>query len=77
MDAYYVIGSLLAVWALLVSGLGVMRKGFPGSRGGEIAVGAVTAVLMLATISAAVIGATTNQDEGDEPDHGSLPAQTA
>jgi F0F1-type ATP synthase membrane subunit c/vacuolar-type H+-ATPase subunit K len=77
VEAYYVIGSVLAVWALLVSGLGVMRKGFPGSRTGEIAVGAVTAALMLGTISAAVIGATANQDEGEDPDHGAVPTLNA
>ncbi|HEX2072117.1 MAG TPA: hypothetical protein VHF90_10775 [Thermoleophilaceae bacterium] len=77
MDVYYVIGSVLAACALLVSLLGVVRKDFPGSRSGEIAVGAIFLVLVLATISAAVVGALTNEEEGEEPDHGAVPTLTA
>jgi hypothetical protein len=66
MEAYYVIGGALAVCALLVSLLGVVRKDFPGSRNGEIAVGAIFAVLVLATISAAVVGALNEESEEHE-----------
>jgi hypothetical protein len=76
VDAYYVIGSVLAACALLVSLLGVVRKGFPESRGSEIAVGAVFAVLVLATVSAAVVGALENEEHDEEPDHGAVPALT-
>jgi len=61
-----VIGSATAICALLVSLLGVVRKDFPGSRNGEIAVGAVFATLVLATISAAVIGALNEESEEHE-----------
>ena len=60
------IGGATAVCALLVSLLGVVRKDFPGSRGGEIAVGVVFAVLVLSTVSAAVIGALNEEDEEPE-----------
>ena len=60
------IGSATAICALLVSLLGVVRKDFPGSRNGEIAVGAVFATLVLATISAAVIGALNEESEEHE-----------
>ena len=66
MDAYYVIGSATAVCALLVSLLGVVRQDFPGSRGGEIAVAVVFATLVLATVSAAVIGALNEESEEHE-----------
>ncbi|HYI80744.1 MAG TPA: hypothetical protein VEW67_07785 [Thermoleophilaceae bacterium] len=66
MEAYYVIGGATAACALLVSLLGVVRKDFPGSRGSEIAVGAVFAVLVLATISAAVVGALNEESEEHE-----------
>jgi len=69
VDAYYVIGSALAACALVVSLLGVVRKDFPGSRGGEIAVGAIFATLVLATISAAVIGALNEEHEEDQGGH--------
>lgn len=66
MEPYYVIGGATAVCALLVSLLGVVRPNFPGSRSGEIAVGAVFATLVLATISAAVIGAINEENEEHE-----------
>jgi len=66
MEAYYVLGGALAVCALLVSLLGVVRKDFPDSRGGEIAVGAIFATLVLATISAAVVGALNEESEEHE-----------
>jgi hypothetical protein len=66
VETYYVIGSVLAACALLVSLLGVVRKDFPGSRGGEIAIGAVFAALVLATISAAVVGALNEESEEHE-----------
>ena len=62
------IGSVLAAWAVLVSGLGVMRKGFPVSRAGEIAVGAITVSLVVCAIGAAVIGALS--EESEEPENG-------
>ncbi len=60
------IGSVLAAWAVLVSGLGVLRKGFPVSRGAEIAVGAITACLVAGAIGAAVIGALNEASEEHE-----------
>jgi hypothetical protein len=77
VDAYYVIGSVLAACALLVSLLGVVRKDFPASRNGEIAVAAIFAVLVLATVSAAVIGALENEEHDEAPDHGAAPTLTA
>ncbi|HEX2161436.1 MAG TPA: hypothetical protein VHF88_06410 [Thermoleophilaceae bacterium] len=77
MEVYYVIGSVLAACALLVSLLGVVRKDFPGSRGGEIAVGVIFLVLVLATVSAAVVGALTNEEEDEPQDHGAVPTLIA
>ncbi len=53
MGAFYIMGGLLAAWALLVSFLGVTRENFPGTRGGERAVVAISVVLTLAAIGAA------------------------
>jgi plastocyanin len=64
---FYIAGGLLVVWALTVSlGLGMRRPGFPGSLAGQRAVIAVTAVLVLAAVSSAVLTAGT-------PAKGSLP----
>ena len=55
---FYVAGGLLVVWALTVSlGLGLRRPDFPGSLSGQRAVMAITGVLVLATVSMAVLTA--------------------
>jgi uncharacterized cupredoxin-like copper-binding protein len=52
---YYIAGGLLVAWALFVSlGLGLRNPNFPGTLGGQRAVMAISAVLVLATVSMAV-----------------------
>ncbi|HLB20582.1 MAG TPA: plastocyanin/azurin family copper-binding protein [Solirubrobacteraceae bacterium] len=54
--AYYVAGGLLVAWALIVSVLfGLRKPDFPGSLGGQRIVMAISAVLVLAAASTAVI----------------------
>jgi uncharacterized cupredoxin-like copper-binding protein len=53
---YYIAGGLLVAWALLLSlGLGLRNPSFPGTVGGQRAVMAISAVLVLATVSMAVV----------------------
>jgi uncharacterized cupredoxin-like copper-binding protein len=53
---FFVAGGLLVAWALIVSaGLGLRRPDFPGGLGGQRAVMAITAVLVLGAVSTAVI----------------------
>jgi len=53
---FYIAGGALVVWALVVSlGLGLRRPDFPNSLTGQRAVIAITAVLVLATLSMAVV----------------------
>jgi hypothetical protein len=53
---YYIAGGLLVSWALFLSlGLGLRKPQFPGSASGQRAVIAITAVLVLATVSMAVV----------------------
>jgi plastocyanin len=53
---FYVAGGVLVVWALIVSlGLGLRRRDFPGTKAGERMVIAVTVVLVLVAVGAAVI----------------------
>jgi uncharacterized cupredoxin-like copper-binding protein len=52
---YYIAGGLLVGWALFVSlGLGLRNPSFPSTLGGQRAVMAISAVLVLATVSMAV-----------------------
>jgi plastocyanin len=53
---FYIAGGALVAWALIVSlGLGLRRPDFPGGTGGERIVIAITAVLVLAAASTAVL----------------------
>ena len=55
--AFYVVGGAFAVWALLVSALGITRPGFPGGPAGRAAVITLSVLLMAGAMSAAVITA--------------------
>lgn len=53
---FYIAGGVLVAWALIVSlGLGLRESGFPRSAAASRAVMAVTAVLVLAAVSMAVV----------------------
>jgi len=65
VEAFYVIGGTLAVWAVVVSFLGITRKDFPASAVAERAVAVVSLVLVLGAISAAIVGAL-NEEEHEE-----------
>jgi hypothetical protein len=53
---FYIAGGVLVAWALILSlGLGMRKPDFPGSLAGQRAVIAVTAVLVLAALSTAVL----------------------
>jgi hypothetical protein len=55
--AFYVVGGAFAVWALIVSALGITGTAFPGGRVGRNAVIALSFVLMVGAMSTAVITA--------------------
>jgi plastocyanin len=64
---FYIAGGVLVAWALLVSlGLGLRKPGFPGNLGGQRIVSAITAVLVLAALSTAVITAGGEAKAGGE-----------
>ena len=65
MNVYHVCGGLLALWAVLVSFLGITREDFPGSAGGMRIVGTISVVLALATVGSAIyVGATEDKESG-------------
>ena len=71
---FYIAGGLLVLWALTVSlGLGLRNPSFPGSLGGQRAVSAVTAVLVLAAVATAVITSGTPAASGES---GSLASES-
>jgi plastocyanin len=63
ITAFHVIGGILAVWAVVLAALGIMRKGFPSTGVAEKLVMAVTAILVIGTVSSAIA---TSGEEGPE-----------
>lgn len=74
MMAFYVAGGLLALWAVLVSFLGITREGFPASdRSGRLVMG-ISVLLTAAAILAGIVGgALHEEEEGHETEAAALP----
>jgi hypothetical protein len=65
VNVFHVFGAALAIWALIVSFLGVTREDFPGSPAAERLAGGISVALVLLAIGAAVyVGATKHGDSG-------------
>jgi hypothetical protein len=64
MNAFHVIGGVTAIWAVAVAVMGIRKEDFPG--GAEKIVGAISVLLVVSAISAAIL---TSEDEGGE-EHG-------
>jgi Mn2+/Fe2+ NRAMP family transporter len=61
MNAFHVIGGIAAIWAVLVAVVGIRKEDFPG--GLEKVVGAISVLIVIATISAALITSANEEDE--------------
>jgi hypothetical protein len=66
VNAFHLCGGILAVWAVVVSILGISRDGFPSSDGAARLVGAVSLILVVAAIGTAIYTAATEEHEGGE-----------
>ena len=53
--AFYLCGGLLAAWAVVLGVVGLRSPEFPGSERGERGVIAISAVLVVAAMAAAVL----------------------
>jgi uncharacterized cupredoxin-like copper-binding protein len=65
INAFHVIGSLFAAWALVVAILGITREGFPAG-GQATLVGAISVLLAVGAISSAIITSALEEEEGAE-----------
>jgi len=52
---FYIAGAVLVIFALAVSAVGIMRPGFPPSKGSRTGVSLVAIVLVAATLATAVL----------------------
>ena len=71
---FYIAGGVLVAWALILSlGLGLRRPAFPGNLVGERVVIAISVVLVLAAMSAAVVTASEPAKAGSQGASSSQP----
>ena len=70
VEGFYFAGGALAVWALVVSALGVMREDFPSTRGATRLVGAITIVLVISAVGSAIYLSATEEHEPKGGEHG-------
>ena len=66
MNAYHVFGLLFALWAVVVSFLGIKRENFPGSSGAARIVAVISLVLMLLTVGSAIYTGVTHEEDHPE-----------
>ena len=65
ITAFHVVGIILAIWALVVTALGVTREDFPGKGSGQTIVMAISGLLVAAAIGTA-IATSKNEPKGGE-----------
>lgn len=72
MEPFYFAGGALAVWALILFGLGQTREDFPSGRGATRLVGAISVVLVLTAIGLAIYLSATEEHEKGGEEHAAL-----
>ena len=72
VEGFYFAGGALAVWALLVSFLGIVREDFPSTPGATRLVGAISFVLVVAAIGTAIYLSATEEHEPGGEEHAAL-----
>lgn len=73
MNAFHILGALLAAWALLVSFLGITRENFPASKAAERTVAAISVLLVAGALGAAVLtSAAEDEEEQEGGEHAAL-----
>jgi hypothetical protein len=71
VNAFHVIGSAFAVWAVIVAALGLRRDDFPPSEGAQRAVIVISALLLAGTIGAAIATSEKHEAHGEHETKGS------
>jgi len=69
VNAFHVVGGLLAAWALLVSFLGVTRENWPTSKGAERAVILISLTLFICAVGSAVLTGLSEQKHKEGGEH--------
>jgi hypothetical protein len=73
VTGFYIAGSTLAAWALIVTGIGVTQEDFPRSPGAARLAGAISIVLVITAIGLAIyLSATEEHESGGGKEHAAL-----
>ena len=65
-NAFHVIGGIFAIWAVLVTFVGLRMTEFPKNDGGVRAVVAISALLLAGTVGAAIATSEKHEPEGGD-----------
>jgi plastocyanin len=57
ITAFHILGGLLALWAVVLSALGVMREDFPGKGSGQRIVMGISTLLVIGAVASAILSA--------------------
>ena len=66
MNAFHVCGGLFAVWAVVLSFVGITREDFPATPGAERLIATVSVLLAVAAIGTAIYTSATEEEDGEE-----------
>jgi formate-dependent nitrite reductase membrane component NrfD len=65
VNAFHVCGGLLAVWAVVVTAIGLTRENFPATTASARLTGAISVILVAAAIGTAVYTGAHEEDDED------------
>ena len=72
MTGYYIAAGSAAAWAVILTAIGVRREDFPATRGATRLVGAISVVLVVATIGLAIYLSAHEEHQKGEAEHAAL-----
>ena len=72
MEGYYIAAGAAAVWAVILTAIGVRNESFPATRGATRLVAAISIVLVVATIGLAIYLSATEEHEKGGAEHAAL-----
>ena len=72
MNVFHVCGIILAVWALVVTFIGVTRESFPATDGAARGVAAISIVLTILAIGSGIYAAANEEEEEGEEEEAAL-----
>jgi formate-dependent nitrite reductase membrane component NrfD len=72
VNAFHVCGAILAVWALVLSFMGITREDFPATTRTARLVGAISVVLVVLAIGSAIYTGATEEEEEEGGEESAL-----